>query len=160
MKILPSVLKQIIAFIGVLLIIVSCNSNTNDKQLKFNEPSPRGYSQSVEYNLGNSKMLFISGQVAVNENGEIEGINDLQKQTEQVFKNIQTLVEKSGGSMNGVVKIEAFFIDLSKIDQFRKAIFKYFDPKKPPSCTVVQVERLVNKAFLIEINAVAIIDNH
>ncbi len=153
-------MKQIqrLLSLGILFIMAGCHSEKNHG-LKFNDPSPKGYSQSVESNLGNSKMVFISGQVAVDKNGEIVGENNLEKQTEQVFQNIQALVEKSGGSMNEVVKIEAYFTDLSEINQFRNAIARFFDPKTPPSCTVVQVERLVNEKFLIEINAVAIIPN-
>ncbi|MBS1680339.1 MAG: RidA family protein [Bacteroidetes bacterium] len=144
----------------ILLILFRCSPKDNTEQgATYIDPSPRGYSQAVEYNFGNAKMVFISGQVAVTENGELVGKGDLGKQTEQVFQNIKARVEKAGGHLKDVVKIDAYFTDLSKIDLFRKEIKKVFDPKTPPSCTVVQIERLVNEDFLIEINAIAVVKN-
>ena len=127
--------------------------------MRFIEVSPRGYSQSVEIDNGISKTIIISGQVPLNSKGEIVGLNDLEKQTEKVFENIQALIEKSGGSMKDLVNIDCYFTDISKISEFRKARDKFINLQNPPASTAVQVERLVNPDFLIEINAMAVV-NH
>jgi enamine deaminase RidA (YjgF/YER057c/UK114 family) len=114
----------------------------------------------VEIENGNSKMIFISGQVPLNPEGDIVGLTDLEKQTEQVFENIKRLVEKSGGTMKDLVNIECYFTDISRVAEFRKARDKYIDPKNPPASTAVQVVRLVNPDFLIEVNAVAVVEVH
>jgi enamine deaminase RidA (YjgF/YER057c/UK114 family) len=142
----------------LLLVTISCKTRRSQANLKFVDVSPRGYSQSVEIINDNSKMIFISGQVPLNAEGDIVGLNDLEKQTEQVFENIKTLVEKSGGTMKDIVNIECYFTDISRIAAFRKARDKYIDRKNPPTSTAVQVERLVNPDFLIEINAVAVVN--
>jgi reactive intermediate/imine deaminase len=140
----------------MLLVMVSCKTRDQQGDLKFVDVSPRGYSQSVE--VINGKMVFISGQVPLNAEGDLVELNNLEKQTEQVFENIKALVEKSGGTMKDVVSIECYFTDISRIAEFRKARDKYIDPENPPASTAVQIERLVNPDFLIEINAIAVVN--
>lgn len=146
--------------LGIALAMNGCSSQERENvqaSVRFIDPSPRGYSQSVEYSSGDSKMVFISGQVAVNEKGEIVGINDLEKQTDQVFKNIKAQVEKAGGTMDDIVRIGCYFTDLSKIAEFRKARDRYINLENPPASIAVEVKRLVNEDFLIEVDAVAVI---
>lgn len=126
--------------------------------MKFNDVSSRGYSQSVEINDMNIKTVYISGQVPVDLNGELVGLNNLELQTEQVFKNIKRQIEKAGGTMKDIVNIDCYFTDISKIAAFRKARDKYINLERPPASTAVQIDRLINEKFMIEINAIAIIN--
>lgn len=153
----PSLMRNIYLSI-VILLITSCRSeNKSELELKFNSISPRGYSQSVSIVHHEATLLYISGQIPVNSDGEIVGLNDFEKQTEQVFVNIKRAIEEAGGSMNDLAKIDCYFTDLSKISEFRTARDKYINLVNPPASTVVQVERLLNEDFLIEISAVAVI---
>lgn len=53
-------------------------------------------------------MLLISGQVALDKQGNLVGKGDLAKQTEQVFTNIKNIIEEVGGSMDDLlIEIEA-----------------------------------------------------
>ena len=85
----------------ILLFFISSFgfSQTDTSIVKFRNPTsvstPKGYSHSVEIDLENCKMLLISGQVALDEQGKLVGKNDLAKQTEQVFLNIKTIVEEA-----------------------------------------------------------------
>lgn len=103
-------------------------------------------------------MVFISGQVPVDSSGQVVGQGDLEKQTEQVFENIAAQVRKAGGTMNDVVKINCYFVNIAEISAFRKARDRYINLARPPASTAVQVERLINEDFLIEIDAVAVVD--
>jgi enamine deaminase RidA (YjgF/YER057c/UK114 family) len=51
--------------------------------------APHGYSHAIKIDLGNCKMLIISGQVAIDNKGNVIGKGDFGKQTEQVFQNIK-----------------------------------------------------------------------
>ncbi len=144
--------------IGLVAILSGCTPGETNSKLKFIDPSSRGYSQSVQFSTSNAKMVFISGQVPVDTTGELVGKDDLEEQTEQVFKNIEAQVRKAGGTMNDVVKIDCYFTDISEISSFRIARDKYINLKKPPASTAVQVEQLINEEFLIEIDAVAVIN--
>lgn len=146
---------KLIFLSGIFLSALSCS--TSKSHLKFNDLSPRGYSQSVACDLSRAAMIFISGQVPVDEKGELVGKDDLEKQTEQVFENIQKQLEKAGGSMNDVVKIDCYFKNISDIAAFRKARDRYINHDFPPASTAIQIERLVNPDFLIEIDAIAMI---
>lgn len=149
--------ERAIILFGMLLMMFGCSQKSNNNELKFIGPSSRGYSQSVVFNMENATMVFISGQLPINENGEQIGKGDLEKQTEQVFKNIKTQVEKAGGSMNDVVKINCYFKDISEIQSFRNARDKFINLENPPASSVVEVQQLINPDFLIEIDAVAIL---
>ena len=126
--------------------------------MKFNDVSPRGYSQSVEINNKVSKIIYISGQVPINSDGELVGFNNLELQTEQVFKNIKSQVEKAGGKIDDLINIDCYFTDISRIAEFRIARDKFINLKKPPANTAVEVKRLIHNDFMIEINAVAVIE--
>ncbi|RYU90874.1 RidA family protein [Mucilaginibacter terrigena] len=119
--------------------------------------APKGYSHSAEIDLGKSKMLILSGQVAFDENGTLVGKDDMGKQTEQVFTNIKRIVTDAGGSMNDVVKLTFYLRDVSKIQQVRDVRDKYINTQTPPASTLVEVSRLFRDDVLIEIEATAVI---
>lgn len=146
-----------ILVISILIFLLSCSNNKTANR-KFNDISSRGYSQSVETNNLNTKTVYISGQVPIDINGELIGLNSLELQTEQVFKNIKKQVENAGGSMKDIVNIDCYFTDISRIEEFRKARDKFINLEAPPASTAVQIERLINEKFMIEINAIAVIN--
>ncbi|MDG3581196.1 RidA family protein [Galbibacter pacificus] len=143
--------------LGVLIFIFGCSKQHNKTHVKFNDISQRGYSQSIEVNPRHFKTIYISGQVPVNPDGKLVGYNNLGLQTEQVFKNIKSQVEKAGGTMDDIVNLDCYFTDISKIGKFRTARDKFINLKNPPASTAVEINRLINKDFMIEINAVAVI---
>jgi 2-iminobutanoate/2-iminopropanoate deaminase len=102
-------------------------------------------------------MIIISGQVALDKQGNLVGKENLAKQLEQTFLNIKSIVEEAGGTMNDVVKITNYLIDISQIQVFRDVRDKFVNVKKPPASTTVQVSRLFRDDFLVEIEAIAII---
>ncbi|MBC9796687.1 RidA family protein [Sinomicrobium weinanense] len=139
----------------VSLLFIACTPEHS--KTEFIDVSERGYSNSAEIDLGGSKMVILSGQIAVNTKGEIVGINDFEKQADQVFRNISSLVEKSGGSMDDLVKIDCYFTDISKLGTFRKVRDRYINPEAPPTSTAMQIDQLVHKDLMIEIAATAVI---
>jgi len=131
--------------------------------VKFQNPisvsAAKGYSHAVEIDLGNCKMVIISGQVPVDKEGNIVGKNDLAKQAEQVFLNIKNIVEEAGGRMEHIVKTGVYMIDVTptQIQIFRDVRNKFINIDNPPTSTLVQVIKLVSDEWLIEIEATAII---
>ena len=102
-------------------------------------------------------MLLISGQVALDAQGNLVGRDDLRKQTEQVFRNIKQLVEASGGTMQQVAKLSYFMLDISQIQVVREVRNQYLNTAAPPASTAVQVSKLFRNDLLIEIEATVII---
>lgn len=54
--------------------------------------------------LGSCKMVILSGQVPLDAQGGLVGKDDLEKQAEQVFRNIKAIVTDAGGTMDDVVR--------------------------------------------------------
>lgn len=119
--------------------------------------TPRGYSAAAVIDLGNCNMLIISGQVALDSGGNLIGKNDLGKQTEQVFKNIQSLLRRAGGNMEHLVKLNYFVLDISQIQKIRDIRDQFVHTKQPPASSLVEVSKLFREDVLIEVEGVAVI---
>jgi 2-iminobutanoate/2-iminopropanoate deaminase len=147
----------------ILLLSKMAFAQVDTSIVKFKNPSsvskPNGYSHVVSVDLGNSKMLIISGQIALDNKGNLVGKGDLAKQTEQALLNIKSIVEDAGGTMDNIVKLGNFLTDISQIQAVRKIRDKYVNLKTPPTSTTVQVSKLVRDDLMIEIEATAIIPN-
>lgn len=119
--------------------------------------TPKGYSHAAVIDLGTAKMIIMSGQVALDKQGELVGKDDLEKQTEQVFRNIKSIVEANGGTMENIVKLGYFITDVSKISVVRAVRDQFINTQHPPASTLVQVSKLFRDDVMIEIEATAVI---
>nr|EEK67324.1 Translation initiation inhibitor [Bacillus wiedmannii] len=118
-------------------------------------PSTFGYSHVVE--VSNAKRtIYISGQVAINTDGQIVGVGDLAIQTRQVFENIKSALEISELKFNDVVKLTFFLTDISQMAIVRDIRDQYIDTNNPPASSAVEVRKLINDNLLIEIEAIAV----
>ena len=118
-------------------------------------PKPVGYSQMAMVKGGT--VVFISGQVALDKSGNVVGKDEFRLQVEQVFENLKAAVEAAGGTFNDVIKLNSYFTDFSHLSEFRQARDRYVNPANPPASTAIQVQKLVRPEFMIEVEAVAVI---
>ncbi|MBM4334101.1 MAG: RidA family protein [Deltaproteobacteria bacterium] len=102
------------------------------------------------------RMIWVSGQLAFDENEQFVGRGDIRRQTEQVLKNIQGALKKLGGTMQDVVQVIVFVKDVSGLKDIHDIRLRYFQEPYPTS-TLVEVKGFVHPDALIEINAVAVI---
>ncbi len=122
-----------------------------------NVAAPRGYSHAAKVDMGNADMIILSGQVALDKNGNLVGRNDLSKQTEQVFTNIKNILESAGGKMSDLIKISIYMKDVKGIQKVRDVRDRFIDKKNPPASTLVEVSGLFREDILIEIEATALV---
>jgi len=152
---------KVILFVITLLAGMSGRTQTSSDPVRFiNPPSvaaPHGYSHAAVIDLGNSKMVILSGQVGLDKQGNLVGAGDLGRQAEQAFQNIRSIVTAAGGTMDNVVKLSFFVTDVSKIQAVREARDKFINTKTPPASTLVEVRKLFRDDVLIEIEATAVI---
>ena len=99
-------------------------------------------------------LLFGSGQVAQDGDGNTVGVGDCTAQTRQVMSRIRTIVEAAGATMQDVVKTTTFLVDINDYPAFSQVRSETF-PDSPPASSTVVVAGLVRPEFLIEIEAVA-----
>src|ERR1700722_7830754 len=116
---------------------------------------PRGYSHTAK--IGPGVLLFIAGQVALDVSGSLVGSGDFRAQSQQVFKNLQAAVEAAGGNFRDIVKLNVYTVDLSTLADYREVRDRYIDVANPPTSTLIQVAALFRPDFMIEIEAVAVL---
>ncbi len=115
------------------------------------------YSQVVTVS-GAGKMIFVAGQLARDANGVCVGKGDMRAQIEQVGENIKTCLEAAGASLADIVKTNTFVTDYEAFSKHPDMRMRYFGPATPTS-TTVEISRLADPDAMIEIEAIAVIDN-
>src|SRR5262245_5705541 len=116
--------------------------------------TPTGYSHVVSTRGG--KTIYIAGQVAFDAKGQLVGKGDLAAQTRQVFENLSIALKAAGATFAHVVKTNYYMRDASQVAVVREIRSKYFTSELPAS-TLVEVPRLANADFLIEIEVIAVV---
>ena len=116
-------------------------------------PLPWPYSHGVKVGT----MLFIAGQVALDEELRIVGPGDAEAQARQTWRNIKTVVEAAGGKISDIVRVTTYVADLADIEAIHRVRREFFPDGDFPAATVVQAARLGLPGLLLETEAFAII---
>jgi reactive intermediate/imine deaminase len=114
-----------------------------------------GYAYSHAVRMGD--LIFVAGQVAIDPQGNLVGKGDVRQQTEQVFRNIEAVLNAAGSSMGKVGKLTVLTTRLEyrvTIHEIRSRIFGAFGHF--PASTLAVVTSLANPDWLVEIEAVAL----
>jgi 2-iminobutanoate/2-iminopropanoate deaminase len=117
---------------------------------------PKGYTQVVSAE-GQARIIYISGQVAIDEKGENVGKGNLEAQTRQVYTNLAAILKSQGASFKDVVKLNTYCTEPEKVDVVRKVRNEFVVLESPPASTFIGVTALADPAYLVEIEAVAIL---
>jgi enamine deaminase RidA (YjgF/YER057c/UK114 family) len=118
--------------------------------------APPGYSQVVDVRAG--RIIFIAGQTALDQNGDLVGKNDFAAQAEQVFRNLSVALQSVGCTAGNLVKLTVFLRNMDDLSAYREARNRFFATTMPvaaPAVTLVEVSRLYGADFMIEIEAIA-----
>ena len=116
------------------------------------EPDPGLWSNCMRC----GDQVFISGFVPLSDTGEVLGINDPEEQARVIFGKIRHYLEAAGGKMSDVVRVRIYVTDLRHRPAILEARREFFSGDFPCS-TLVGVSTLVDPAYLVEIDADAII---
>jgi 2-iminobutanoate/2-iminopropanoate deaminase len=114
------------------------------------------YSQAVRVETGDAVWIHVSGQIAIDLEGNLVGPGDLRAQTRQVFENLRAILEAHGATFADVVKIGTYLTTLDDLAGMREVRSEYLT-SEPPASTAVQVVALVVPDALIEIDLVAVV---
>jgi enamine deaminase RidA (YjgF/YER057c/UK114 family) len=104
------------------------------------------------------RTVYVSGQTARDDKGNIVASGDVKKQADKVFENLRAAVAAAGGSMGNVAKITTFVVNLKPEDRvwIGEMVKKHFP--RPPAHTLVGISALAAPELLIEIEAIAVLD--
>lgn len=123
----------------------------------------KGISPSAHYShiarAKASEFVFIAGQVANDETGAVVGAGDFDAQCARAFANLGTALAAVGAGFPNIVQFTTYLVhsqDIAKFAAFRAREFPRLFPNGayPPN-TLLVIDRLVNEAFLIEVQAIA-----
>jgi reactive intermediate/imine deaminase len=102
--------------------------------------------------VGNT--VYVSGQVALDPQGNLVGEGDMAAQTRQVFANIRAVLAVADATIEDVTKITSFITDMSRYGEFAAVRTETFRNNLPASSTVT-TPALVKPELLVEIEAIA-----
>jgi 2-iminobutanoate/2-iminopropanoate deaminase len=104
------------------------------------------------YRVGD--LIFLSGQAAINEAGEVVGVGDFDAQADQVFRNIARVLEAAGSSLERVIKVMIFLTDMSNFPKIVALRERWGEPY--PADTIVEVTSLALPGLELEIDVTAV----
>ncbi|MBD9597411.1 RidA family protein [Ensifer sp. ENS05] len=126
---------------------------TTDKLAK-----PNGHFSQATTIEAKGKLVFISGMTARKADGTVAGIGDVEVQTRQVCENLKAAAEAAGGSLDDIVRVDVYVRNIEHFPIIHKVRAEYFKAPVPAS-TMVEVAKMVNHEYLIEISAIAVLPN-
>ncbi|KAE8766102.1 RidA family protein [Georgenia thermotolerans] len=117
---------------------------------------PNGHFAQATAIKAQGTLVFISGMTARNAEGGVTGVGDVSAQTHQVCQNLQAAVEAAGGTLDDIVRVDVYVRNMEDFQAIHAVRSQYFTGVAPAS-TMVEVSKFVNKDYLIEINAIAVL---
>jgi enamine deaminase RidA (YjgF/YER057c/UK114 family) len=110
-----------------------------------------GYSQAVLID----KTLFVSGTVAADADGRLIAPNDMAAQMRAVYGNIKRTLAANGVGFDSVVKETIYTTDMDALLKVADLRFEYYAKERLPAVSWVEVRRLLDPGFLVEVEVVA-----
>jgi len=110
-----------------------------------------GFSQAVLID----KTLYVSGSLAADENGRLVAPGDMAGQMRAAYANIRKTLAAHGASFDEVVKETIYTTDMDALLKASDVRFEYYDKERLPTTSWVQVQRLIDPGFLVQIEVVA-----
>ena len=118
---------------------------------------PTGYTHTVSASGG--KLVFVSGQVSLDREGNVVGKGDLKAQAQQVYDNLRAALAAVGAQPKDVVKTTTFVVNYrpDMLPALREVRSTFYGANPPPASTLLGVQALAREDFLIEIEVVAVV---
>jgi 2-iminobutanoate/2-iminopropanoate deaminase len=116
------------------------------------------YSHGYCLEIGDTRLIFTTGQIALDKDGQVVYPDDAAKQTEYIYQSLQEILSAEGASLDDVVKTTVYVTDVKDFPKISPVRNKFFKNSEPVS-TLVQVSKLVKQGCLVEIEVIAAIQN-
>jgi enamine deaminase RidA (YjgF/YER057c/UK114 family) len=117
-----------------------------------------GFSQVVA--VSGRRTIYTAGQVSIDERGALVGAADLAAQTAQAMRNVGLALSAAGASYADIVKITTYVVNYKPEHRsiIGKARAPFFANGTPPASTLVGVAALALPEWIVEIEAIAVVD--
>jgi enamine deaminase RidA (YjgF/YER057c/UK114 family) len=107
--------------------------------------------------VAGARTIYVSGQLAMDKDGNLVGPGDMKAQFVQVGENIKAVLAQAGAGLEDIVKMNTYVTDLGAFFTCMDVRGEYFGPGWPTS-TSVEVSKLAHPEAMIEIEVVALAD--
>ena len=125
---------------------------TKVEQIRLDPDPFEPYLLSQGFRVGD--LVFVSGQAAIDEHGNIVGVGDFDAQAVQTFRNLSRVLEAGGSSLDRVIKVTIFLTSMANFGKVVELRREWFTPPYPAD-TIVEVSSLALPELEIEIEAIA-----
>ncbi len=125
---------------------------TKETIIPANVHQARGYSHAIK--VGNT--IYVSGQVGMGEDNKVAA-GGFEAQAKQALENLKRVLEASGAYFKDIVKLNTYVTTMEFMSVYRELRRSYFGDHYPAS-TLIKVAGLALPEFLIEIEAVAVVE--
>ena len=117
------------------------------------------YSQAMKVDLGNKSLILVSGQLAMDAEGNAVAPGDIGAQARYIFENIKTILREAGATLEDVVKTQFFLTDINQFAEVSAVRNEYLAEVKPAS-VLIEISRTIKDGCDVELEVMAIVDNH
>lgn len=125
----------------------------------YNYQKPSSFSRALSFNLGDYKILLVSGTASVNEMGKPEHVGDFKAQTWRTYRNITNLLKAGGMTWHDVVRTTNYLRDMERdyveFNKIRTSFFRWLELDPLPASTGIQAILCWN-TLLVEVEVYAI----
>ncbi len=120
----------------------------------------QSFSQVVIIKSGAARTIYVAGQVSVDQEKNLIGAGDLKAQAVQTFKNLEIALAAAGATTADVVKVNIYVKNYQPVDAaiITEAFRRAFPQQNLPVSTWLGVETLAEEGFLIEVDAIAVVE--
>ncbi|MEO0411542.1 MAG: RidA family protein [Pseudomonadota bacterium] len=125
---------------------------TNATRIKTTPDPLEPYKISQGFKAGD--FIYLSGQAAIDKQGNLVGVDDFDAQAAQVMTNITEILAEAGATLDHVIKVTIYLTDMSNFEKIMVLRGAYFTPPWPAD-TIVEVKALALPELMIEIDATA-----
>lgn len=113
------------------------------------------YSHGYKVDIGDTTLIFTTGQIALDKDGNVLYPDDPAKQAEFIYESLEKILNQADASLDDVVKTTVFVTDMGDFPEISKIRNKYLKNSEPVS-TLVEVKRLVKDGCRVEIEVMAV----
>ena len=128
---------------------------TDAIQIKTDPDPYEAFNIAQAYRAGD--LVFVSGQAALDLQGNIVGVGDFEAQAVQAFENLRALLKAAGSGMNKLIKVTIYVTDMTNFETLVALRQQYFS-RPWPADTLVEVSALALPELMVEVEGIALAD--
>ena len=128
---------------------------TDAIQIKTDPDPYEAFNIAQAYRAGD--LVFVSGQAALDLQGNIVGVGDFEAQAVQAFENLRAVLKAAGSGMNKLIKVTIYVTDMTNFETLVALRQQYFS-RPWPADTLVEVSALALPELMVEVEGIALAD--